>query len=81
MNARTVQTRTYFDRCLAIVRPVLVRVVISAMSVITVLAVDLKYTIEGSSWMYSVINAAMIATGIGLAILSTAMIRSNERRK
>ncbi len=80
-ESRTGGTRTYFDRCVAVVRPVLGRVVVSAIFVVAILAVVLKYTTEGSSWMYSVINAAMIAIGIGLAVLSTAMIVSNERRK
>jgi len=31
--------------------------------------------------MYSIINAAMIAAGIGLAALSTAVILNNETRK
>jgi hypothetical protein len=74
-------TTSYFQRCVAIVRPVRGRVVVAAIFVITILAVDLKYTIEGSSWMYSVINAAMIAVGIGLAVLSTAVIVNSETRK
>jgi hypothetical protein len=80
-ESRTGGTRTYFDRCVAVVRPVLGRVVVSAIFVVAILAVDLKYTTEGSSWMYSVINAAMIAIGIGLAVLSTAMMVSNATRK
>jgi hypothetical protein len=80
-ESRTGETRTYFDRCVTIVRPILGRVIVSAIFVVTILAVDLKYTTEGSSWMYSVINAAMIAIGIGLAVLSTAMMVSNETRK
>ena len=56
-------------------------VVVCAIFAVTILAFDLKYTVEGSSWMYSIINAAMIAIGIGLALLSTAMITSNEKRK
>jgi hypothetical protein len=74
-------TRSYFERCVAIVRPVRGRVVVAAIFVVTFLTVELKYTIEGSSWMYSIINAAMIAAGIGLAVLSTAVIASNETRK
>jgi hypothetical protein len=74
-------TRSYFDRCIAIVRPVLGRIVISAIFVVAILAVDFKYTTEGSSWSYSVINAAMIAIGIGLAVLSTVVIMENEKRK
>jgi hypothetical protein len=80
-ESRAGRTRTYFDRCVAIVQPVLGRVVVTAIFVVTILTVDLKYTTEGSSWMYSVINAAMIAIGIGLAVLSTAMIIENEKRK
>ena len=74
-------THTYFDRCVAIMRPILGRIVVSAIFVVAVLAVDFKYTNEGSTWMYSIINAAMIASGVGLAVLSTAMIIDNERRK
>jgi hypothetical protein len=80
-ESRTGGIRGYLDRCVGIVRPVLGRVVVSAIFVVTVLAVELKYTTEGSSWTYSVINAAMIAIGIGLAVLSTAIVVSNERRK
>jgi hypothetical protein len=65
----------------AIVRPVLGRVVVSAIFVVTILAVDSKYTNESSTWMYSIINAAMIALGVGLAVLSTVIIMDNERRK
>jgi hypothetical protein len=74
-------TRSYFERCVAIVQPVRGRVVVAAIFVVTILAVDMKYTIEGSSWIYSIINAAMIAAGIGLAVLSTAMIANNETRE
>jgi hypothetical protein len=73
--------RGYFERGIAIVRPVRGRVVVCAVFAVTILAVDLKYTTEGSSWMYSVVNAVMIAIGIGLAVLSTAMMLSNETRK
>jgi hypothetical protein len=73
-------TRSYFERCVEIVRPVLGRIVVSSIFVVTILAVELKYTTEGSSWLYSVINAAMIAIGIGLAVLSTMMIMENEKR-
>jgi hypothetical protein len=74
-------TTSYFRKCVAIVRPVRGRIVVTAMFAITILAVDLKYTVEGSSWMYSIINAAMIAAGIGLAVLSTAVVVKNETRK
>lgn len=74
-------TTSYFQKCVAIVRPIRGRVVVAAIFAITVLAVDLKYTVEGSSWMYSIINATMIAAGIGLAVLSTAVIVNNETRK
>lgn len=74
-------TTSYFQKCVAIVRPVRGRVVVAAIFAITILAVDLKYTVEGSSWIYSIINAGMIAAGIGLAVLSTAVIMKNETRK
>ena len=74
-------TTSYFRKCVAIVRPVRGRVVVAAIFAITILAVDLKYTVEGRSWMYSMVNAAMIAAGIGLAVLSTAVIVKNETRK
>ena len=74
-------TTSYFQKCVAIVRPVRGRVVVAAIFAITILAVHSKYTVEGSSWMYSIINAAMIAAGIGLAALSTAVILKNETRK
>lgn len=80
-GSRVDGTHTYFDRCVAIVRPVLGRVVVSAIFVVTILAVDSKYTNESSTWMYSIINAAMIALGVGLAVLSTVIIMDNERRK
>ena len=54
-------TTSYFQKCVAIVRPVRGRVVVAAIFAITILAVHSKYTVEGSSWMYSIINAAMIA--------------------
>jgi hypothetical protein len=74
-------TTSYFQKCVAIVRPVRGRVVVAAMFAIAILAVDLKYTVEGSSWMYSIINAAMIAAGIGFAVLSTAVVVKSETRK
>jgi hypothetical protein len=73
--------KAYFERCIAIVRPIRGRVLISATFGVTILAVNLKYTVEGSSWMFSIINEAMIAIGIGIALLSTALIISNEKQK
>jgi hypothetical protein len=73
-------TTCYFQKCVAIVRPVRGRVVVAGTFAITILAAELKYTVEGSSWMYSIINAAMIA-GIGLAVFSTAVVVKNETRK
>jgi hypothetical protein len=74
-------TTSYFQQYVAIVRPVRGRAVVAAIFAITILAVDLKYTVEGSSWMYSIINASMIAAGIGLAVLSTAVVVKNGTRK
>ena len=39
-ESRVDRTHTYFDRCMAIVRPILGRVVVSAIFVVAVLAVD-----------------------------------------
>jgi len=80
-ESRTGSARAYFERCIAIVRPIRGQVVVCVIFAVTILAVDLKYTTGGSNWMYSVINAVMIAIGIGLAVLSTAMMVSNETRK
>jgi hypothetical protein len=74
-------TTSYFQKCVAIVRPVRGRVVVAGTFAIAILAAELKYTVEGSSWMYSIINAAMIAAGLGLAVLSTAVVVKNETRK
>jgi len=65
---------SYFASCLAILRPIRWRVVISAIFAIPALTVCVKRTVEGSSWIYAAVNAAMIAIGTGLAALSTARI-------
>jgi hypothetical protein len=44
----------------------------------TGLTVCVKWTVEGSSWIYAAVNAAMIAIGTGLATLSTARIVQNH---
>jgi hypothetical protein len=65
---------SYFASCIVILRPTRWRVVISAIFAITALTVRVKWTVEGSSWIYAAVNAAMIAIGTGLAVLSTARI-------
>ena len=42
---------SYFASCLAILRPIRWRVVISAIVVIPTLTVCVKRTVEGSSWI------------------------------
>jgi hypothetical protein len=68
------EAESYFASCIAILRPIKWRVIVSAIFAITALTVYLKWTVAGSSWIYAAANAAMIATGTGLAVLSTARI-------
>jgi hypothetical protein len=65
---------SYFASCIAILRPIRWRVTVSGIFAITALTVYVKWTVAGSSWIYAAVNAAMIAIGTGLAILSTARI-------
>jgi hypothetical protein len=65
---------SYFAGCIAILRPIRRRVIVSAIFAITALAVYVKWAVAGSSWIYAAVNAAMIAIGTGLAVLSTARI-------
>jgi hypothetical protein len=65
---------SYFASCIAILRPIKWRVIIAAILAITALTVYVKWTVAGSSWIYAAVNAAMIAIGTGLAVLSTARI-------
>ena len=65
---------SYFASCIAILRPIKWRVIVSAIFAITALTVYVKGTVAGSSWIYAAVNAAMIAIGTGLAVLSTARI-------
>jgi hypothetical protein len=71
----------YFGRACTIVRPVLGPLAVSAGFVIVILTVTLKYTIAGSSWMYSVISAVLIAVGVGLAVLSTTMVLNDDAQR
>ncbi len=65
---------SYFASYIAILRPIKWRVIIAAIFAITALTVYVKWTVAGSSWIYAAVNAAMIAIGTGLAVLSTARI-------
>jgi hypothetical protein len=71
---------SYFASCLAILRPIKWRVIVSAIFAITALTVYVKWTVAGSSWIYAAANAVMIATGTGLAVLSTARIVYDHAR-
>jgi len=72
------ETGSYFARCAALIRPFKRLAVGSAILATTVLTTYLKYTVEGNSWLFAAVNAAMIVLGISLVALSTAMIVHDE---
>ncbi len=55
------------------------RIVGAAIFAVTVLAIYVKSTVDGSTWIYAAINATMIVVGVGLAALSTAMMVHDQR--
>lgn len=67
-----IKTKSYFAKCIAIVRPIRGRVFVSALVAIAVVTVKLKSAFVGSSLLYSAISAILIVLGIGLVLLSTA---------
>jgi hypothetical protein len=71
-HSQKTEADSYFASCIAILRPIRWRVIVSAIFAITALTVYVKWTVAGSSWIYAAVNAAMIAIGTGLAVLSTA---------
>ena len=60
-------------------RPFRMRVACAAIFAVTVLAIYVKSTVEGSTWIYAAINATMIVVGLSLAALSTAMMVHDQR--
>ena len=72
--AHKTEADSYFASCIAILRPIRWRVIVSAIVAIPALTVGVKRSVEDSSWIYAGVNATMIAIGAGLAALSTARI-------
>jgi hypothetical protein len=60
-------------------RPFRMRIAGAAIFAVTVIAVYVKRTVEGSTWIYAAVNAAMIVVGTGLVALSTAMMVHDQR--
>ena len=73
------ETDSYFARSIALMRPFRMRIAGAAIFAVTVLAIYVKSTVEGSTWIYAAINAAMIVVGVSLAALSTAMMVHDQR--
>jgi hypothetical protein len=71
----------FLNTSISILRPIRGWVTASTLFAVTILTINFKYTVEGSSWFYSAINAVMITVGIGLAILSTAVMTHDEKHK
>ncbi len=73
------KTDSYFARSIALIRPFRMRIVGAAIFAVTVLAIYVKSTVVGSTWVYSAINATMIVVGVSLTALSTAMMVHDQR--
>jgi hypothetical protein len=73
------ETESYFARSIALMRPFRMRIAGAAIFAVTVIAVYVKRTVEGSTWIYAAVNAAMIVVGTGLVALSTAMMVHDQR--
>jgi hypothetical protein len=76
-----VQSVPFVSKALAIVRPMWGRILFFLIVAIGFLSIHFKHTVEGSSWIFAVGNAAMVTVGAGLAALSTAVIMRDANRK
>lgn len=71
----------YLSRAFSIVRPMWGRILFFLIVAIGFLSLHFKHSVEGSSWAFSVGNAALVTVGAGLAALSTAVIMRDENKK
>ncbi len=78
-NKLTTATDSYFARSIALMRPFGMQIAGAGTFAATVLAVYVKSTVEGSTWVYAATNATMIVVGVTLAALSTAMMVHDQR--
>ncbi len=78
-NKLRAELDSYFTSSFALMRPFRMRIAGAAIFAVTVLAVYVKSTVVGSTWIYAAINATMILVGVSLVALSTAMMVHDQR--